>query len=332
MSYESTSVLPTATNLATIRDLLALLGYKPVSGGHQVPDLVGSCFWFDRVDYRSFTGVEADVYRESAGQITVTTRSNASRSHWDLIQQNKTLKLIRDLAGGQFTTDAGRNRYWRPDGRPMTPRESGCYLARWRFHNALMRAHVYTSNRRFDGPIAKDGPSGLFFMDDVNPRLLSNNMLLPYAIAVWEDYFRSTFAALLSYSGRRRNAIKKAALTANVLEQVADGHLTVDEAVAESLAFQHPAAIVDQFKLIDSKADFGAAFRKPYNRRKVALFDSIAQLVEGRNEFVHTGRMNHLLFDAALKRALADLEVAVDRVFKELARCYDFQTKDDHVW
>jgi|ERR1035437_1896544 hypothetical protein len=118
MSYNSESVLPKAVALVQIRDIVGLLGYKNINDSLDVPGRIGSYFWYEEKDYHSYVGVELDIYRVSSGRITLTTRSRAGRSYWDLTQQNKTLKLIRDLLGGDFTTDAGRNRYWRPDAPP----------------------------------------------------------------------------------------------------------------------------------------------------------------------------------------------------------------------
>jgi hypothetical protein len=334
VSYGSTSTVSKAATLASVRDLVLLLGYKQVGGGPRGPERTESYVWLDREDYRSFTGVELSIDRDAAGQITVSTRSSSARSHWDLVHQNKTLKLIKDFAGGQFTTDAGKNRYWRPDAIPPSPLEMGCYLARWRFHNALILANIYRDFRGLDVPIAKDGPSGFYFMDQMNPRLLSNNMMLPYAVAIWEDYFRSTYAAVLRYSGQREAAIKRerGRITAAQLDQVANGYLTMDEAVAESLSFQHPAAIIENFKALAAHIDIGSAFQKPYRRRKQSLRESVTALIECRNEFVHTGRMSHTLFDAELVKALKDLEVVVDRCYERLAKTYSFKLGHAHLF
>lgn len=307
-----------------------MLGYKKTPVGFDVPNIVGSYFWYEEEDYRSYVGVELEIYRAPSGAITVNTRSRSSRSYWDLAQQNKTLKLIRDLLGGDFTTDGGRNRYWRPDEPPPTPLSSGCFLARWRFHNALMKAQIYLTNRRLEGPIARETSSGFDFMDDFNPRLLSNNLLLPYVVAIWEEYFKSTFTATLRYSKQREAALKRAHLRHQHLERVALGSQPIERAVAESFSFQRPSAIADNFRLLDQKLDLGAALRKPYRRRKTSLFDSIEKLIEDRNEFVHTGHMNLKFFDPELKSALSDMEIAVNRAYECVAAHYRFIPSHDY--
>jgi hypothetical protein len=212
MSYTSESVLPRSAKLAQLEELITLLGYRKGEDGLKVPDRIGSYFWYDKEEFRSYAGVGLDIYRHSHGPIKVTTQSSAGRSYWDLTQQNRTIKLIRNLFGGHFITDAGINRCWRPNRRPPSPLASGCFIARSRFHSGLGRARIYLMSRKLEGPIAQEKSSGLEFMDELNPRILSNNFLLPYVVALWEDYFRSTFAAALKYSRQRESALKRARL------------------------------------------------------------------------------------------------------------------------
>lgn len=330
MSYTSETILPQDATLVQVQDLVALLGYKKANDDLKFPNRVAGYFWYDETDYRSYVGVELDIYRDRKGIMTVTTRSRVGRSYWDLIQQNKTLKMFRDLLGGRFTTDAGRNRYWRPDEPAPTPLSAGCFHARWRFHNDLGRARIYLMNRKLEGQIAKDSSSGLDFMDELNPRLLSNNFLLPYLVAVWEEYFRATFAACFKYSPQREAALKRARLGHGDLEKVAIGSQPIERAIAESFSFQRPSAITENFRMLDQKLDVGGAIRKPYRRRKTNLFDSIEQLVEDRNEFVHTGGMNIKFFDGQLIAALSDMEVAVNRAYECIAAHYHFAPSHDY--
>jgi hypothetical protein len=274
-------------------------------------------------------GVELQLYRKK-DETTVDTRSTVSRSYWDLKHQNKTIKTIRDLFGGHFDTDAGRNKYWHPVDPPPSPLSSGCYLARWRFHNALIKARIYLDTRKLEGPIPRDTPSGLWIMDEMNPRLLSNNLLIPYVISIWEEYFRATFAAVLKYSNQREGALKKARLSHSQLEEIAVNRQPIERTVTECFSFQRPSSIGGNFKLLDSKLDIGAAMRKPYKRRKVTLYDSIESLVERRNEFVHAGHMNIELYDKKLKTILTDIVEAVDRAYATIGKHHGFAPIHDY--
>jgi hypothetical protein len=330
MSYTSESVLRKSASVARVQEIIELLGYKRVRDGLKVPNRITGYMWHDETDYRSWAGVELDIYKTPKGPVKVSTRSTVSRSYWDLVHQNRTLKLLRDLFGGNFETDAGRNRYWRPEAPPPQPISSGCYLARWTFHNNMGKADIYMMNRKLEGQIARDNSTGFDFMDQFNPRLLSNNLLVPYMIAVWEEFFRATFTACLRYSSQRETALKRAKLSHSDLEDIAIGSMQVERAVAEKFSFQRPSSIVEAFKLIDPKLDIGNPLQKPYRNRKVNLYNSIETLVEQRHQLVHTGDLNLKLFDKHLKTALSDLTEAVNRSYGYIAKQYGFVPNHDY--
>ena len=330
MSYTSTSILKASTTPLQVQEVIGLLGFTKARGGLKVPNRVASYFWYDETEYRSWTGVELDIYRTAGGPVTVTTKSRLSRSYWDLVHQNRTLKLMRDLFGGHFETDAGKNRYWRPEEAAPSPLSSGCYLARWRCYNDLERAKIYLMHRKLDGQIAKDQPSGLEFIDEMNPRLLSNNMVVPYVIAVWEEYFRATFTACLRYSKQREAALKRLKLGHTDLVKLVMGTAQVDRSIAETFSFQRPSAISERFKLIDPNLDIAGALRKPYRKRKQNLFDSLEALVEDRNRLVHTGEINLELFDKHLRTVLEDLTEAVNRAYNYIANHNSFVPNHDY--
>lgn len=330
MSYESTSTCDPKVSLKLVKEVVKLLGYRRVDDGLKVPNRKGSYLWIDRSDYRSWAGVELSIYKEKDGPVVVSTRSRVSRSYWDLLQQNKTLRLIRDLLGGSFVTDAGKNRYWHPEEPPPKPVASGCYLARWHFHNALIKPQIYLKQRGLDKGNARPEPTGISFIDDLNPRFFSNNLLVPYLIGVWEEFFKSSFIAVLRYSNRREAALKRARLTQNHLEEIATGTRSVEESLAATFSFQRPSNICSNFKLIDPGFDLAAQLKRPYRKRRESLFESIEKLVEQRNEFVHTGTMDANLSDKHLERALRDIEVAVDRCYVAFGARYDFSPIRDY--
>jgi hypothetical protein len=229
------------------------------------------------------------------------------------------------MFGGHFETDAGKNRYWRPEEKAPPHISSGCYLARWRFNNALIKPRLYLQQRGLDQKNANPEPSGLEFLDQMNPRLFSNNLLLPYLIAIWEEYFKSTFVALMKYSEHRESALKRAKLSQSQLEAIASGYHGVEQAFAESFSFQRPSNVGNNFKLIDPKLDIAGALRKPYRRRKVSLYESIEEIVELRNNFVHTGQMDTSMTDNAIEKLINDIEIAVDRAYEAIGKCYKFK-------
>ena len=315
-------MLGSTANIQQARELIELLGYRKVSDGIKLPDRVASYFWYDEVDYRSYAGVELDIFRPKKSPIVVSTRSRASRSYWDLLHQNHTLKLLRDLLGGTFETDAGRNRYWRPNGPPPKPVSSGCFLARWRFSNALIAPRIYLEQRGLEE--AHPQKTGLRSIDRLNPKLFSNNLVLSYLVAIWEDFFKSSFTALLRFSTTRDAALKRAKISQDSIASIAAGVTTVEEAIAQGLSFQRPSLIGTNFKLIDPNLDLARCLRKPYRRRKHTLFDSIDMRIDQRNELVHTGNIDCEFSDELLEKTLVDFETAVDRCYREFGLAFKF--------
>ena len=94
-------------------------------------------------------------------------------------------------------------------------------LAFQRFEMAMSLAELYLSSRRFPENFRK------FPFDDFlaahSPWVLSNNLLLPYLVSVLEDYFKSTFVALLKYSDRKEKILKSARLEADQLLRLSEG-------------------------------------------------------------------------------------------------------------
>lgn len=324
MSYTSESKLGSRASLSRVTEIVTLLGYFRVNDGLKVPGRAGSYVWAEQKDYQSYVGVELDIYVRKSKKIVVTTRSRVGRSYWDIKQQNRTIKMLRDIFGGHFVTDAGRDRYWRPEGKPPSPVFSGCFLARWRLHNAFIKPKLYISQRGLDKPNAWPQPTGHYLIDEMNPRLFSNNLLIPYLVAVWEEYFRSSFIALLKYSPQREAALKKANLNQTQLESIASNIATVEDSVANLFSFQRPSIIDKNFKLLDSGMNLAGVLRKPYRRRKISLFDSIEHCVEDRNAFVHSGLVNINLTDQKLQTILADFEIGVERCYQEFGRRFKF--------
>ena len=323
MSYETENVLSRGSKLKLVREIVTLLGYDRVNDRLKPPNRTDCMMWFDDSNYRSWAGVELDIYKEKE-RIKVTTRSRSARSYWDLIHQNKTIKLLKDFFGGYFVTDEGRNRYSHPYEEPPSSISSGCFLARWRFHNALMFPFMYMQYRP-DGQNARPDLTGVEIIDSINLRFFANKLLIPYLIAIWEEYFRSTFIVLLRYSEHRLSVFKKARLTQHQLESIASGQQEVEQAIAESWSFQRPSNIADYFNPVEPSLDIMSPLRKQYRRRKKSLFDSIEEFVELRHQFVHTGELEIHITDSEIEKIKNDIEVAVDRTYEHLGQYYRFR-------
>jgi len=324
VSYVSENILGDKATLKQVREIINLLGYERFQDDLKTPNQTDAFFWSEQNEYKSYVGIELYISKEN-DVITVTTRTRAGRSYWDLVQQNKTIKYLRDLFGGYFTTDAGRNRYWHPESKPPTKRESGLFLARWVYHNALIKPKIYLNSRNLEGEISRQEPTGLVYIDNMNPRFFSNNLLIPFLVGIWEHYLKSSFVVLVKCCNNKNRILKSVKITPLQLESISNGELTIEEAIGDNLSFQRPKVIAENFKLIDDSIDISGTLRKPYRKRKRSLYDSIDSIIDLRNHVVHSGLTDVSLTDTRLKSIINDFEVAVDRVYDRFGYCYNFK-------
>jgi hypothetical protein len=159
-------------------------------------------------------------------------------------------------------------------------------------------------------------------LHDYDPRVIANNTLIPFIVAANEDYFKSTFVALLKYSPKREVFLKGLRLQGEQLSAIAVGGSSVEEQVAESLPFQNISAVCRHFSSLDPSLDLAGTLRKPYRRRKLSLFDSIEALVVGRHDFIHRALIDITLTDDRVNEILYDVEAAITRVYRRITDHY----------
>lgn len=316
MSYESESVLSKSTKIKDLVDFVDLLNYKYLGiWNTQELGKIKNYFWFDKKDYKSTYGVELSIYQKEE-TIVVTTRTNVSRSFYDLEQQNKTIRLLRKYFGGHFRTDEGKGRYLNPESGPPEPAAAGCHLAFSSFGSNLIRARQYFDARSFGD--YKKKKAGIYWIDMMNPRLLSNNFILTFLVSISEDFWKSLYVALLKYSENKESILKGGKITADRLVQISNGLLAVEEGFAESISFARISMVCSHFKTLDKKYDFAALLRKPYRRRKKNLFDSLEEIIELRNTIIHEASTPIILEDDYIKDAINMLHDAIERCYLDL--------------
>jgi hypothetical protein len=292
----------------------------------------GECFeeyyWFDTTDYRSWSGIELAIYRTSKAKVVVSTRTTISRSYFDLVHQNNTISSLKKRFGGEFTTDEGRRRYLKPESGPPTAPASGCYLAFNCFGRNLIKASVCHHARDFPNYPHRKW-KGIEFLQEMDPRTLANNTLVPFLVAAIEDYFKSTFIALLRYSIRKEVFLKGVRLQGDQLLAISNGKSTIEEQFSETLSFQKMSAICRHFEALDAKLDIAGTLRKPYRRRSQSLFESLEFLVRTRHDLIHRATLDPTMTDERVEVLIYDLDEAITRVYKHITEHYGwFYEKD----
>lgn len=324
MSYETTNYLPKGVSKRHAAEFAELLGYKRAGTYTHLgmPDVV-SMIYFDDKDYKSWQAVELSIGTSEEKSVYVHTRTRIGRSHYDFEMQNRTVREFRRRFGGTAAKD-GRNGEGYDPGPPVSPAASGCYLAMQRLDWNLTRVNRYLHSGFIppdSNPFAsaeKVWPQ----MRQLNPDVFISNVLITYLVSALEDYFKSSYIALLTYADRKPVILKGVRLSGEQLAQISIGLLTVEQAAAEVLPFQRLTAIGRHFAEIDQKLDILAPLKRPYRRRKVRLFDRLDDLVSRRHALIHGMHVDIALDRKGLEAFIHDLTVGISRVYKEVTQRY----------
>ena len=331
MSCSSSSFLPKSTKRTQLLKLIQLLGYE---GPFRERGFEHDFFmWYgDGKNEISFVGVELYLYRDDEGSFRIDTRTRAGRSYWDLRKQNETIKAIHDYLGGRFETDEGRNRPLKEQGESANKLQSALFVPRWVFHNAMARYRLLRMDgggSSYSATFAGDKVSDIAFMNDINPRFLVNSLLVTYYVSIWEGYLADSYIAIVRHAGLEKAEGIKLQLGCDDLADLTAAGIAVEEVLARRLSFQRPSVAARNFHSIDRSLDIAGALKRPYRRRKEALFDTIDGYVDLRNEIAHTGRCGIYLTDARTDAIADDFIAAVDCVYGEFASHYGFEALRD---
>jgi hypothetical protein len=325
MSYETTNYLPRGVSKRHAVEYAELLGYRQAgSYAHLgMPDVV-SLIHFEEKDYKSWQTVELSVgARQEEDGVYVHTRTRIGRSHYDFELQNRTVREFRRRFGGTATKDGGNGKGYDP-GPPVPPAASGCYLAMQRLDWNLTRVNHYLLSdvglpvEHSLKPAEQIWPQ----IRQLNPEVFISNVLVTYLVSAMEDYLKSTYIALLTYSERKRTVLKGIRLSGEQLAEISAGTMTVEQAAAEVLPFQRLNSIGRHFADLDQKFDILAPLKRPYRRRKVSLLDRLEGLVTRRHGLIHGMNIDIGVDRKKLESHIHDLTAGMSRVYEELTLQY----------
>jgi hypothetical protein len=251
--------------------------------------------------------------------VAVGTRTGVGRSSYDFQFQNRTVREFKKRFGGQAAKDGPNGAGYDP-GPPVPPAASGCFLSMRRFDWHLSRLERYLMMRNIPKPhesmefAEKTWP----VMRELNPEVFSNNIIVPYVVSMTEEFFKSTYIALLRYSEKKQSIFKNARLSGEQLANISNGALTVEEAVAEMMSFQRLSAVARHFKELDPKIDISGALRKPFRRRKQTLFESLDDLTTRRHTLIHGMEIDISLRGKKIDGLVVNVAAAAGRIYKHV--------------
>jgi hypothetical protein len=313
------------TRKCDVEEFLTILGYERIERNlFSVKNATPFLYYRDE-DYKYITGVLAEVFLGDDGVLEIHTRTSIWCSRYDLDFQNFTIKHLKKRFGGYFISDLGRNRYLKCEGSYLQKAEAGCHQAYYRFCDNVETVQLLLRSAE---DLGKGFPSirGMPELNIANPQTLLANMLVPFLVSVLEEYFRSTYIALLKYSAKRESITANARIGGDELVSVSRGELSFEEAVARTKSFQDIKRICQSFREIDSDLDIGGLLKKPYHRRKESIYETLERVISQRHKFIHMANIDPSYMQNQAKKDIRAVAIGIGRVYQGLIRHHKWST------
>lgn len=235
---------------------------------------------------------------------------------------------MRKRFGGYFISDYGKNRYFKFNGVIRQKAEAGVHQAYSRFVHSIKRAYQFIDfsdlNNNDVYPI-----KNIDMFDSHNPKLLATNILVPYILSALEEFFRSTFIALLRYSENKEKIIHDAKIQGAELVLVDQGILTVPEAVAKWMNFQEMDKVHLSFKRLDKNIDLHGVFKKPCGRKKENSWLLFKRIIELRHSIIHRAEMDVTYTPKKVGQDIKSIRKAILQFYEHLAELYEWNEIED---
>lgn len=313
MGYDATNHVDKSVSKEKLVEFIKLLGFE------------GRGEWFhffERDEYKYLYGVGLHL-SSTETEWLVHTRTPIYCSDDDLKYQNYVIKKIRQFFGGYFVSDNGKNRYFSVDNVETTAAQRGCYAAHFRLSDQLGKIAFLVNN--YDEP---ENVRDVFKMSGLaSPSTLLSNIATTYISSIIESYFRNLYVALLVYSPKKDKIISNARIVSNDYVDIAEGKISVEEAVALSMSFQNIVKIDSYFKALDNRISIYGALSKPYRRRKETLFDTVNRVLEHRHGMVHRMGVDISYSKEDVLRDIESVKVALNRAYEHICDVYGWGTE-----
>lgn len=295
----------------TMEELFLILGYEKRNKGY---------YCGNDEEYKYDAGVQIWKYEENEQERIYRVRVQAFCSEYDLKKANDTISSMKKYCSAWFESDYGKNRYFQV-GELVKGAENGCYIAINRLDNhfSLLRHSLKKYPADLESERKMEQYNGI-----PTPSSFNANVYLAYLCALIEEYFRSTYIALLKYSNRKDKILTNK-LSPYDLAEISEGKKTVEETYARTLSFQNIQKIVHHFQQLDSKLDIGKSLKEPYHGRKKNLYSQINEIFERRHNMVHRVEVDSNYTSEKLIKDIKDVEEAMIRVYHYLCEQYGWK-------
>ncbi len=323
MGCDCETILPAGTRCRDVTEFLNILGYRKfIQQSFFDTEPKGVWFYFfSKTDYKYLTGVSAHVVQFDKS-VHVYTRTQIWRSKYDNDFHNYTIRQLKKRFRGTFTSDHGKNRYFQYSGPVRSNAEAGCYHSMIRFDNHLASVGAYRTCREFKNHQQWQPPNAFIVPIEMNPVIISNNLLLPFFVSAIEDYFKSSYIALLKYSPNKVSIFKNARIGSDTFIEMAERDTSFEDAICSRMSFQNINSICNNFKSLDKHLDLRAALQKPYRRQRETLFHTVDRIFNDRHALIHRSRLSPFYTERQVEKDIKTVEAAIVRVYKIICQNY----------
>lgn len=316
MGYDATIFVKKKYSQATVTDLLLMQGYKKKKT---------SFYCGNDDEYKYLAGISIWLQDENEGEWIYQIRSQIWATGYDLKKMNDTLRNFRLYCDAYFISDLGKNRYFQEE-LLIKGAESGCYFAIERLINnfSLLK---YALQKY---PEDNEGEKMMHEMTAFpSANIFNANVYSTYLCSLIEEYFKSTYIALLKYSDRKEK-IYSGKISPYDMADISDGKKSMEEVFTRSMSFQNIQKICSNFKGLDNKLDISEPLKQPYRRRKKSFYIQIDEILERRHGLIHRLEIDNEYNSEVLLKDIQDVTVAIKRVYTYLCHIYNWsvQTTD----
>lgn len=293
-----------------VYELLKILGYKRQKGGYR--------FYIDD-NYKYYCPVNIWKAEETKNEYIYSIRTQIWANGYDIQKMNHTLRCFKKYCKAWFDTDEGKNRYFK-EGNLIEKAEAGCYYAVDKLFNHFSELENYSKRYPEDDISLKH----LTKMGLITPNSLNANVYVTYLCSIIEEYFRSTYIALLKYSNKKEK-IMNSKLSPYDLSAISNGSESIEEAYAKILSFQNISKICSSFHSLNNKIDINGVLKKPYRGRKKSLYSTINDILEHRHGIVHRLDFDIKYHSNDLLKDIGDTKVSIIRVYNHICDIYGWE-------
>ena len=319
MGWDAYNYFPNGTTVGAVRTYLKLGHFVEYPRQRRDKETLATFFYYNNIDYKSISDLQATLGIDSDTKLLVLrTHSTLWRSKFDTDFHNRTIRELKQLLGGYFTTDEGRNRYFTFEGPVREYAEGGVFLAHLKFKQNIDRGKLLIKNLSVATghfPALSIHPT----IDAYNPRVVASNLLVPFLVATMEDLFRSSYIALLRYSDKKSQIIKNAQLKSSDMTALISGEADLIDVVARWMNFQDLKKASEAFKGLNNKHDIHGVLNRPYGRRKASLWDSLTALIKQRHLLIHDAQVRADYSLANIDRDTNTCATAIWKVYQHIA-------------